>query len=423
MPSPHTPRFDLARVEQAARRYGTPLFLYDLARLERQYRNLRSALPPAAEVFFALKANGSLGLCRRLAELGCGAEVSSLGELATAKAAGVPAARMIASGPAKSLAELRAAVSARVAWVVVESEGEAERLSLVAAEQGRVQPVLARLHPSAQLTGEGLAIARGECKFGIPEERAEPALARILELPGLRLEGIHVYTESGVLDASRLLASHGYVARLALRLRRAGFPLKVVDFGGGLGVPYREGEAGFDLEAYATGFAGLLAELGGGWRCLFEPGRYLVAECGALAMRVLDVRDSGSRRFVLVDAGIHRLYRSWLAQANRWLEVVGGGNREARTVTLAGPLPSPQDVLVEDVALPSPEVGDLLLLRGCGAYAYHHSLLHFTLRPTAAEVALDGDGLWLLRRPGSAEDFLRDQFPASSDSPGKEIGE
>jgi diaminopimelate decarboxylase len=403
------PGLDDAAIRTAVTEYGTPLYVYDLATIAERYGAFVATMPDRVTVCYALKANSSLGICRRLAELGCAADICSLGELATAIAAGFPMARSVFTGPGKTREELRAAVEAGVHWLVVESEGEAERLSRIAVELGRTQRVLARVHPAAYLVGDGLAIDSRASKFGIDEERAEAVLRRVAGMPGLQLEGIHAYTESAVLDASRLLATHTYVFELAKRLAHSGLPISVVDLGGGFGVPYRAEEAPLDLGACSRGLTELLASAPSGWRVIFEPGRFLTAESGVLAMRVVDVKDSGSKRYVIVDSGIHRIYRPLMAHANRQVRNIDGAGRPQRTVTIAGPLLSPQDVLIEDLTLPSPEVDDILVLERCGAYAYGHSLMSFSLHPTPAEVAVDGGRQWLLRRRGTPADFLGQQ--------------
>ncbi|MCY1451624.1 L-glutamyl-[BtrI acyl-carrier protein] decarboxylase [compost metagenome] len=144
-------------------------------------------------------------------------------------------------------------------------------------------------------------------------------------------------------------------------------------------------------------------------RLLLEVGRYLVAESGCYLTRVLDVRESRGRTWVIVDGGIHNLLRGYNGKANRLLRLVGGAGRPLCRVNVAGCLPTPQDVLVEDLALPLPEPGDLLALPNCGAYTLHHSLLYFGLHPTPAEVALEGGDAWLLRRRGDAEGMLEGQ--------------
>lgn len=399
---------------RAAERFGTPLFTYDLARIRQQATKLLAALPACAMAHYAFKANPSLGICRLLREAGLGADISSEGELVTALAAGYPPERLLFTGPAKYPALLERLGAARPALVVLESLTEAHRLDALARRLGYRQDVLLRLHPPAALLEEaardGIQVAETSSKFGVGAGHLVEALPALDALPGLRLRGLHCYVASNVLDADRLLRPAQWLLGLLETLRREGRPsLDCLDIGGGLGVPYASDEAAFDLDHFAQGLRDLQASASTPLRLLLEVGRYLVAESGCYLTRVLDVRESRGRTWVIVDGGIHNLLRGYNGKANRLLRLVGGKGRPLRQVSVAGCLPTPQDVLVEDLMLPRPEPGDLLALPNCGAYALHHSLLHFGLHPTPAEVALEAGDAWLLRQRGDAERVLEGQ--------------
>ncbi|MDH4558969.1 type III PLP-dependent enzyme [Pseudomonas sp. BN417] len=399
---------------RAAERFGTPLFTYDLARIRQQATGLVNALPPGTALHYAFKANPSLGICRLLQEAGLGADISSEGELVTALAAGFPAERLLFTGPAKYPALLARLGAARPALVVLESLTEAHRLDALARRLGYRQDVLLRLHPPAALLEEaasdGIQIAEASSKFGVDADRLGEVLPALDALPGLRLRGLHCYVASNLLDADRLLRPAQWLLGLLETLRREGRPsLDCLDIGGGLGVPYADVEAAFDLARFARGLRDLQASASRPVRLLLEVGRYLVAESGCYLTRVLDVRESRGRTWVIVDGGIHNLLRGYNGKANRLLRLVGGEGRPLCRASVAGCLPTPQDVLVEDLPLPLPAPGDLLALPNCGAYALHHSLLHFGLHPTPAEVALEAGDAWLLRRRGDAEGVLDGQ--------------
>ncbi|MCY1335965.1 L-glutamyl-[BtrI acyl-carrier protein] decarboxylase [compost metagenome] len=399
---------------RAAERFGTPLFTYDLARIRQQAANLLGALPAGAVAHYAFKANPSLGICRLLRDAGLGADISSEGELVTALAAGFAPERLLLTGPAKYPALLERLGAARPALVVLESLTEARRLDAMARRHGYRQDVLLRLHPPMALletaAGEGIQVAETSSKFGLDADHLAEALPALDALPGLRLRGLHCYVASNVLDADRLLHPAGWLLERLEALRREGRPdLDCLDIGGGLGVPYAEDETAFDLARFAQGLRDLQAGASTPVRLLLEVGRYLVAESGCYLTRVLDVRESRGRTWVIVDGGIHNLLRGYNGKANRLLRLVGGDGRPLCRVSVAGCLPTPQDVLVEDLPLPLPAPGDLLALPNCGAYALHHSLLHFGLHPMPAEVALEAGDAWLLRQRGNAERLLEGQ--------------
>lgn len=405
----------------AAARFGTPLYLYDLDRLERQWRELRRELPRRVAIHYALKANSNPRLCHFLRELGAGAECASEGELRRALAAGFAPGAILLIGPAKSAALLAFAVRAGVGTVILESVAEARRLEKAAARLGRRQPVLLRIHPLERPRRGEIAVARGPSKFGVDEEHAATALAEISALPHLDLEGLHVYTESNLMDAGEMLASVDDTLQLADRLASQGFPMSRVDFGGGLGVPYDAAQKPFDLPAFARGLEQRLA--GRRQRFLFEIGRYLVAESGAYLCRVVEVKTSRGRRIAIVDGGIHHLYRPLMSRANLFLELLrpdGAGSfarpeGEPEPWTLAGLLPTPADVLAEAAPLPPLREGDLVVIRNCGAYAFEHCLAGFTLQARPAEAACRSGRLSLIRRRGSLDDSLLGHDLAAAD--------
>lgn len=404
--------FDLApdRLETIAATYGTPLYLYDLLRVRAQYRQLEATLPASFTVHYALKANGSLALCQLLASLSCAADVSSGGELHTALSAGFAPQQIVFTSPGKTDEALDAAIAAGIGLIVVESLAEARRVEQYAARARRCQPILLRINPAAELTGSALPISSAASKFGVDEADAEATLAALADLPHVRCQGLHLFTESGVLDAAVLVAAQRYTIELANRLRDAGMPIEVLDFGGGIGVPYRPSERPFDLVAYGAAMESLLAANRYRYRYILELGRYLVAESGVYLTRVLDLKRSHGEQIVIVDGGIHHLYRPLMAHANALVEVVGRDAPPTMVASIHGLLPSPQDRLVAEMALPPVAIDDLLAIRNCGAYAYAHSLLGFVQHPTPAEVALIHGEIVPIRRRGTPADLLRNQL-------------
>ncbi|MBT8767430.1 diaminopimelate decarboxylase family protein [Metapseudomonas boanensis] len=405
-----------ATLTAVAERFGTPLFTYDLARIRHQATNLLNALPPGATLHYAFKANPSLGICRLLREAGLGADISSEGELVTALAAGFTPDQLLFTGPAKHPALLERLCAHRPGLIVLESLIEARRLDAIALHLGYCQDVLLRVHPPAALLEEaardGIQVAQASSKFGIDDAHLAEALPSLQAMPGLRLRGLQCYVASNVLDPTQLLRPASWLLGRLETLRRAGHrDLDSLDIGGGLGVPYAQDEPALDLKRFTEGLHQLQASAGITLRLVLEVGRYLVAESGCYLTRVLDVRESRGRTWVIVDGGIHNLLRGYNGKANRLLRLVGATGRREHQVCVAGCLPTPQDVLVEDLALPMPEPGDLLALPNCGAYAYHHSLLSFGLHPAPAEVALEAGDAWLLRQRGHSEAVLAGQAP------------
>jgi diaminopimelate decarboxylase len=421
-------------LHQAVSRYGTPLFLYNLVTIATRYHTLTDHLPSHCRVHYALKANSNLAICRHLAQLGAAAEVSSLGEFVTALKAGYAAAEIVFTGPGKPTEELMVAMEAGVGLIVVESVNEAARVNEIAHQLGTQQPVLLRINPnyrteqSCEVTtcavnqpvgiktspGEGLQPiqmnGQGASKFGIDEAAAPDALNQMQAMHHLDVQGIHVFTESNVLDYEHLLAAWRNTLTIADRLRHAGYPITTLDFGGGIGIPYNRVDAAFDMARFGKALEALLATAAYPYKCILEIGRYLVCEAGCYLTTVVDVKQSQGQPIVIINGGIHHLYRTPAMQpASKFLEVLGKTGTMQNSL-LAGQLPTPIDVLVRDVPLPTEiAIGDVLAIYNCGAYGFNHALTNFTLHPHPAEVAHYHNDLSLIRSRGNMADFFTHQ--------------
>lgn len=364
---------------EAVERFGTPAYVYDVREPTRRYRALREALPASVRICFALKANGHPAIVSRLATAGCGADVSSEGELAAAEHAGVAVENTVFTGPAKTPGVLASLRRRPIGLVVVESVHEARRL----ASRGPEQAVLVRVNPARDAIGAGIPISR----FGVDEERAAQAIAEIEALPGISVVGIHANRASNVLSADAWLAG----ARDTVAIAHSLGPLGIVDLGGGPGVAYG-GEEPFDVRRFTDGVATLAGE---GFGLILELGRWLVAEAGWYLTRVLDVKSSRGELWVVTDGGIHHLYRPLLPEANRALRIVHGEDRPTCRVNVAGCLSTPSDVLATAIDLSEPAPGDVIAVSRCGAYGRSHSLQPFAMHPPPAEVCFDGDDVWV----------------------------
>jgi diaminopimelate decarboxylase len=394
--------------EDLAERFGTPLFVYDFDVVTRQVEALRAVLPPSFELAYALKANPALGVVAHLGGLGLGADVASGGELATALQAGIAADGIVMTGPGKRDVELRAAVRAGIRALTVESPLELRRLELIAATEGRRVPILLRgpVSPAARLERVRLVGDDGAGKFGMgPGDLLESA-AKAVRSQHLDLLGLHLFGASNVLDAGTL-ADHAAATMAAARelARACGFQLRLVDVGGGLGIPYEPHDESLDL----AGFGRRLAALASAWAqdpitrgasVLLEPGRFFVGPAGAYVARVVDRKAVDGREVVILDGGIHHLLRPALVgQEHRVRRLCGGGEASARfaPITVAGPLCSGLDVLATEVMLAAPDPGDLVAVLDVGAYGFSEAMPFFLSHPVPAEVAVRRGRAALLR--------------------------
>jgi diaminopimelate decarboxylase len=380
-------------LREAVRRYGTPLYAYDLGRIRAQVGKLRAQLPPAVEVLYSLKANASLGLCGFLAGCGLGADVASAGELLTAAAAGFPPGRILVSGSDKSPGVLARLRSAPEALLSLDSVSELQLL----AGTGQPRRVLLRLRPD--FCSFAACAAGPDSRFGLlPEDL--PRCREYLASGVVQAAGFHIFSGSQVLDAEGIAQQIRGAVRLALRSADVlGFAPEVIDLGGGFGVPYGPDDQELNLEPIAAELRRQLERLGP-VRLMFELGRYLVAPSGWYLTAVLAHQSHRGRRAVVVDGGVHqRGDLCGLGLRTRALPpAVLGGRAGPRSPTdVLGCLSLPGDVLLEACPLPPLAPGDVLAFPNAGAYGLLASPAHFHGHPLPAEVAFEGQRFAVLR--------------------------
>ncbi len=390
------------------RDHGSPLFVYDLDVMSERVVMLRAALPDTVEVAFAVKSNPCPAVLRRFAGLGIGADVASAGELAAVTRAGFDLRQVIFTGPGKTDAELAAAIRAGVRAITIESLEELDVLLDLAPLAGRHQGLVLRLTAEEMSRGaEGTPIigAGGASKFGLLREELDVAVDRLLLAGAIgghgspyALLGMHAFGASNVRDADRLVEGIRWLADQAEDVCRLhGQRLRVIDAGGGLGIPYADDETPLDLDRLGRGIADELAT----WqdrtglvdaRLLLEPGRFLVGPAGAYLARVVRTKPRGGRTMAIVDGGIHHLLRPALVgEAQRIVAVGDAARRDATTPTsVVGPLCTGLDMLTLEATLPKVRSNDLLAVLDAGAYGFTESMPLFLSHPVPAEVVVSG---------------------------------
>jgi diaminopimelate decarboxylase len=386
------PRLVLGVVDVAdlADREGTPLYVYDAAIVRRKCAKLQDALG-SIELLYSIKANPNPRLCRLLADLGCGAEVASGGELEVALAAGIGPSRIVYAGPVKTDAEIAAGVKAGILAFAAESPRELERLERISSDAGLGAKALLRISTSGP-QGNGNEIVLGGAKFGVDEEQAA-ALYSGFKPHNVEIVGIHHFGLSNSLSAHTILDSIEHTLQIGQRIfSELGLPPQIVDLGGGIGIPYSEGQSEIDLGYLKSELGSLLSrdDERKGLKYLWESGRYLVGECGVYLCRVLDVKESRGRRFLLTDGGIHHFARGLITGVQHPIRLANKLN-EARTETydIGGPICNPFDYLGRSIKLPPAQVGDLVCVFQAGAYGKTMSPLAFLSRPEPKEIVLD----------------------------------
>jgi diaminopimelate decarboxylase len=394
---------------------GTPLYCYSTATLVRHYRVFADAFADVpAMICYAMKANSNQAVIRTLAKLGAGADVVSGGELRRALAAGIPPERIMFSGVGKTAAELALAVDTGILSVNVESEPELALLSEIAAAKGLRAAISLRVNPDVDAgTHEKISTGKAENKFGIPISRAREVYARATALPGVKVAGVDMHIGSQITALDPFRDAFALLADFVRVLRADGHTISHIDFGGGLGIPYREEDEEPPLPAaYAAVVKQATRDLG--CTLLFEPGRLLVGNAGILLTRVLYVKRGEAKTFVIVDAAMNDLVRPTLYDAFHALRpvVAPPPGTPHLVADVVGPVCESGDFLALDRDMPEPKAGDLIAVMSAGAYGAVQAGTYNT-RPLVPEVLVDGDQ-WAVVRPRleAAEIIARDRLPA-----------
>jgi diaminopimelate decarboxylase len=380
---------------ELARRIGrTPFYAYDRNLITQRVELLRKHLPVEVHLHYAIKANPMPEVVRHLAGLVDGLDVASAGELRIALASGMNPQAISFAGPGKTDAELSEAAAAGIC-VNLESEREMERIAVLGSTRDARPRVAVRVNPDFELKSSGMKMGGGPKQFGVDAERVPAMLMRIGQL-GLDFQGFHIFSGSQNLRADAITDAQEKTIELALKLAAyVPSPVRLLNIGGGFGIPYFPGERPLDIAAVGANLTRLL----GGMkerlpqaRVVIELGRYLVGEAGIYVCRVLDRKISRGHVFLITDGGLHH----HLAASGNFGQVVRKnypvlvGNRvvgsKREIVSVVGPLCTPLDLLADNMEMAKAEVGDLIVVFQSGAYGLTASPTAFLTHPAPVEI-------------------------------------
>jgi diaminopimelate decarboxylase len=398
-------------VERLAARHGTPLYVYSTATLTRHWKVLHRSLAGVRHVVcYAVKANSNLAVLSLFARLGSGFDIVSGGELYRVVKAGGDPRKVVFSGVGKRDDEIAFALEAGVRALNVESAPELARVSIVARKMGTRAPIALRVNPDVDpRTHPYISTGLRENKFGVSVEEARRLYPIAARDPALDVKGVACHIGSQITTLRPFRDAVARVLALARELGRKGIRVGHVDVGGGLGITYKDEEPPHP-DAYGAAIRRALARFPG--EVLLEPGRVLVGNAGVLVTRVLYVKRSGRKTFVVVDAAMNDLVRPSFYGAHHAIEPAGPprpGDPEV-TCDVVGPVCESSDFLARRRRLPEPRPGDLLVVRSAGAYGFAMSS-NYNARPRAAEVLVDGGRALLARRRETYADLVRGETP------------
>jgi diaminopimelate decarboxylase len=384
----HAEDVPLSRIAEAV---GTPVYVYSETGLTDAYRRFADAFEDTgldARICYAMKANSNLAVIRALAACGAGADVVSGGELTRALAAGIDPTEIVFSGVGKTAAEMRQAIAAGIGQFNVESTPELERLSDIATAESATVNIAIRVNPDVDAAPHPKSsTGRPHDKFGIDIGQAREIYARAATLPGIAPTSVAVHIGSQLTDLSPFRDAFARVAELVRELRADGHDITTLDLGGGLGIDYGQGTPP-DPRDYAAVVAETVGDLG--CTLVFEPGRFLAGPAGVLLSEVIYVKDTGTRRFAIVDAAMNDLVRPAMYEAHHEIMSVRAPDGESRTYDIVGPVCETGDTFATGRDMPTLAAGELLVIRDAGAYGAVMAS-GYNSRPLVAEVLVQGD--------------------------------
>ena len=400
-------------LSEVARTVGTPAFVYSAGAVRAALAEIRQSLAPSPHLIaYAVKANGSLAILAELASSGCGADIVSVGELLRCLEAGMPPERIVFSGVGKRDDEIAAALSAAIRSIHIESSQELDVVETIAAQMGTPARISLRVNPDVDAESHPyVATGLHDTKFGLEIASARALLPRILGSEHLVLEGLTCHIGSQLGTTAPLREAVEITARFAKECAEAGAPIRSLDAGGGWPIPYGDEERPFpSARDFGEAIRGGIDRAGAadmGLEIIVEPGRALVGNAGVLVTRVLFVKESPKKRFVIVDAAMTELIRPALYQAHHGIEpVVTAGDAPVTAADVVGPVCETGDFFAQDRLMPPVARGDLLVIHSAGAYGMSMAS-QYNARPRPPEVLVSGNTYRVVRDREKLADLQR----------------
>lgn len=402
---------DLAQI---AAQCGTPAYVYSGSAILDRFRAYDDAFGDFPHnVCYAVKANSNVSLLRLLAGAGAGFDIVSGGELFRVLQAGGDVAKVVFSGVGKTTDEIEYALDSGIFSFNSESEPEIELIDSVARRRNKRARVAIRVNPDVDAsTHPYISTGLREHKFGIDISEVESVYERASTLKNVALDAVSCHIGSQLLDMRPMLDAISKMLDLVDRLRAKGIPIRHIDLGGGLGVPYRKGDRGPEIQCFVREIKALAA--GRNLSVMIEPGRSIVAEAGVLLTRVLYRKRNGDKEFVIVDAAMNDLLRPALYQSHHEVIPVHQDGRDMIRADVVGPVCETGDFLARDREMPDMRSGDLLAICTAGAYGFVLAS-NYNSRPRPAEILVEGKDWRIIRRRETFEDLVEAELNVAAD--------
>jgi len=399
-------------IEGLAGKYGTPLYVYSRNTLISHYRKIKEAFSPINPMIcFSMKANSNLAICKALVREGAGLDVVSGGELYRAFKTGVSSRKIVYAGVGKTEKEIEIAIRHHIFFFNVESIPELELINRAAGRLGIRQKAAIRINPDIKAgTHKYITTGHGENKFGIDFKTAKKIFLRKSRYKDLNISGIHIHIGSQIVDAGPFVRAIERIAGFIKDLENHGVAIRWLNIGGGLGIIYSR-ERPQTAKEYAKAVLPVLKKVKA--NIILEPGRFIAGNAGVLVTRIQYIKETLSKNFAIVDAGMNDLIRPSLYEAYHEILPVKSSSyscsKEIRVFDVVGPICESGDFLGKDRKFISLREGDLLSVMGAGAYGFSMSS-NYNSRPRPAEVMVEGSKTKLIRRRETYEDLIRTEI-------------
>ncbi len=400
----HAENVSLAEI---AEQVGTPFYCYSAATFRRHIKMFQDSFSNQdAMVCYAMKANSNQAILTLIAQLGAGVDTVSGGEIKRAIKAGFPANKIVFSGVAKTHKEIKYALEVGIHCFNAESEPELIRINQVAKDMGVKARVSVRVNPDIDAGGhEKIMTGKSANKFGIPWKKIDKVYALITTLSNLKVIGIDLHIGSQITDLQPFADAFERIGTLVTSLRQAGHKIEHIDFGGGLGVPYKNDN---DIPPHPDEYAAMINKVAGNLKVkyIFEPGRIIAANAGVLVGKVEHVKHGDGRDFVIIDVGMNDLIRPTLYDAYHDIKPISQTNsNKTSIVDVVGPVCETGDYVAKQRELPIFTEGDLLAIMSAGAYGAVQSNT-YNSRELIPEVLVDGNKFAIIRKRQTIDEII-----------------
>lgn len=392
-----------------------PFFLYDGEILEKKYKLIKNNFPEIIDVFFSMKANPNINFIKIFKNIGAGLEIASIGELTVCLKMGISPKRIVFAGPAKSIEGLTMAIENEIYSINIESVEELKRVNEISKLLNKVQVVNIRVNPKFKIENSLLQMGGGAMKFGIDEEQLINYKDLFLTLENIKIDGIHVFAASQILDENLIVDYFINVFNLVRKLEKnLNFKINTLDIGSGFGIDYEK--KGNELNMFELGNS--LKEIfrfnedivnRKNFKVILESGRYLSAESGIYVSEVTDIKISQEKKFILVKGGVNHLLRPALIEQDHKIEILNNSD-EKEIVSIGGQLCTGLDFFVRDNLLNKMEIGDAVVILDCGAYGYSESMLYFLSHDFPKEYLIYNRNISQIRKSKNSIDIINEQI-------------